>query len=71
MVASGNTTSFAPASAAWRLYSATSCKFAAGSVPLRICAKAIRMSASLGPVTMRAAAAAGEGLRPFWRSTPW
>jgi hypothetical protein len=27
-------------------------------VPLRICAKAIRMSASLGPATMRAAAAA-------------
>src|SRR5690348_7055493 len=50
MVASGNTTSFAPAAAAWRLYSATNCRFAVGSVPLRICANAIRMSASLGPV---------------------
>ena len=53
MVASGNTTSVAPASAAWRVYSRTTCRFAAGSLPLRICANAIRMSASLGAVTMR------------------
>ncbi|GAB4896232.1 hypothetical protein MAHJHV29_48520 [Mycobacterium avium subsp. hominissuis] len=31
---------------------ATMCRF---GVPLRICASAIRMSASLGPATMRAA----------------
>src|ERR1700761_1451607 len=48
MVASGNTTSFAPASAARPAYSRTSCRFCAGSVPLRICANAIRMGASLG-----------------------
>ncbi|EUA36646.1 hypothetical protein I549_1294 [Mycobacterium avium subsp. avium 2285 (R)] len=44
------------------MYSPTSARFAAGSVPLRICASAIRMSASLGPATMRAAAAARGGV---------
>ena len=44
MVASGKTTNFAPASAARPVYSRTSSRFAAGSVPLRICANAIRMA---------------------------
>ena len=36
------------ASAARPVYSRTSCRFSVGSVPLRICATAIRMTASLG-----------------------
>ncbi len=43
MVASGNSTRPAPASAARRVYSSTRPRLAAGSVPLWICARAIRM----------------------------
>ena len=49
IVASGNTTSAAPASAARAVSSATSFRLAAGSVPARIWASAMRMRRAYGP----------------------
>ena len=48
IVASGNTTSRAPSAAARRVYSSTVVRLAAGSVPLSICARAIRMRFRVG-----------------------